>query len=178
MRILFAADEHPYSADALPLMARLGENTWADIILLGISNQSNGTSASPGGSRAKDTATVPFDNKLEAYHKKLLSHFDPKTSPYRQSRSDADIKTTIRKQIITRIRGGSPAREIVEEAKKTECDLIVIGCSTEEDYTWKDGGDVPLKVARDAGCSVLIVKEDKKINKVLCCLDHDNISQQ
>ncbi len=169
MRILFAADEHPYSADALPQMARLGENTWADIILLGISNQSNGTSA---------PSTPPLNSKLEAYHKKLLSYFDPKTSPYRQSRSDDSITTTIHKQIITRVRRGNPAREIVDEAKKAECDLIVIGCSTEEDYTWKDAGDVPLKVARDATCSVLVVKEDKKINKVLCCLDHDNISQQ
>ncbi len=169
MRILFAADEHPYSADALPQMARLGENTWADIILLGISTQFNGISAS---------STASLDNKLEAYHKKLLSFFDPKKSPYRQSRSDGNIATTIHKEIITRVRRGNPAREIVEEAKKAECDLIVIGCSTEEDYVWKDGGNVPLKVARDAACSVLVVKEDQKINKVLCCLDHDNISQQ
>jgi nucleotide-binding universal stress UspA family protein len=178
MRILFAADEHPYSVDALPQMARLGENTWADIILLGISTQSNGISDPSGGTDTKGAVTLPLNNMLEAYRKKLLSFFDLKKSPYSQSRSDEDIKTGIHKQIITRVREGNPAREIVAEAKKAECDLIVIGCSAEDDYTWKDGGDVPLKVARDAVCSVLVVKEDKKINKVLCCLDHDNISQE
>jgi len=178
MRILFAADEHFYSADALLQMARLGENTWADIILLGISNQSNGISTFSGASGAKDVTATPLNKTLEAYNKKLLSYFDPKTSPYRQSRSNGNIKATIHKQIITRVRRGNPAREIVEEVKKAECDLIVIGCSAEEGYTWKDAGDVPLKVARDAACSVLVVKEDKKVNKVLCCLDHDNISQE
>ncbi|MBW2654348.1 MAG: universal stress protein [Deltaproteobacteria bacterium] len=161
MRILFAADEHSYSTDALPQVARLGENTWADITLLGVSNQS------------KAMADI-----VNTYYKKLSEYFDPKLSPYQQSRSEGNMKTGIHKQITTRIRRGNPSREILEEAKKAECDLIVIGCSTQKDYTWKDAGDVPLKVAKDADCSVLVIKEDKKINKMLCCLDHDNISQE
>ena len=161
MRILFAADENPYSAKALSQVARLGENTWADITLLGISNRSKNA-----------------DDMVKAYHKQLLGYFDSKTSPYLQPRPEANMRTGIHKQIITRIRKGNPAREILDEARKEDSDLIAIGCSTQEDYTWKDAGNVPLKVARDAACSVLVIKEDKKINKVLCCLDHDNISQE
>ena len=178
MRILFAADEHRYSADALPQVARLGENTWADIILLGISNKSNEAPSPSGGSGVKVITTDHIDDKLEAYQKNLLACFDPETSPYRQSGPDGSMETTIQKQIITRIRKGNPSREILEEAKESECDLIVIGCSTREGYMWQETGDIPLKVARDAPCSVLVIKEDKKINKVLCCLDHDNISQE
>lgn len=176
MRILFAADEHRYSADALPQVARLGENTWADIILLGI--KSNGAPSPSDASGAKVITTTHIDDKLGAYHKKLLACFDPETSPYQQTGSDDSSETTIHKQIITRVRAGSPSREILGEAKDAECDLIVIGCSTQEGYTWQEAGDIPLKVARDAACSVLVIKEDKKINKVLCCLDHDNISQE
>jgi nucleotide-binding universal stress UspA family protein len=178
MRILFAADEHRYSADALPQVARLGENTWADIILLGISTRSNGAPSPSGGSGGKVITADHIGDKLEAYHKKLLACFDTETSPYRQTGPDDSTETTIQKQIITRTRKGNPSREILEEARESECDLIVIGCSTQEGYTWKDAGEVPLKVARDAACSVLVIKEDKKINKVLCCLDHDNISQE
>ena len=56
--------------------------------------------------------------------------------------------------------------------------LRSMGPFTQKDYIWEDAGDVPLKVAKDASCSVLVIKEDKKVNKVLCCLDHDNISQE
>ena len=178
MRILFAADEYRYSADALPQVARLGENTWADIILLGISTTSKGAQTPSDASGTKVIATTPIDDKLEAYHKKILARFDPATSPYRQTGSDGNTETGIQKQIISRVRKGNPSREILEEAKEAECDLLVIGCSTQESYTWKSAGDIPLKVARDAACSVLVIKENTTIKKVLCCLDHDNISQK
>jgi nucleotide-binding universal stress UspA family protein len=177
MKILFAADENQYSAEALPQVARLGENTWADIILLGISTKPVGTPATSGAPAAKNDSKI-IHSKLEAYHKKFLDYLDPKTSPYSQSGSDGSKKTGIHKQISTLVKKGNPSREILEEAKKAECDLIVLGCSTQKDYIWEDAGDVPLKVAKDASCSVLVIKEDKKINKVLCCLDHDNISQE
>ncbi len=36
MRILFAADEYPYSEFALNQLIRLAMNTWADVTLLGL----------------------------------------------------------------------------------------------------------------------------------------------
>jgi len=161
MRILFAADDQSYSANALPQVARLGENTWADITLLGLSDQ------------LKD-----MEETLGVYRKNLLDYCDPELSPYRNFRSENSDKTGVQKQVISRIRQGNPARQILEEVREKGYDLLTIGCSVRTNHAWKNVGDVPLKVARDAACSVLVIKEDKKINKVLCCLDHDNISQK
>ena len=36
MKILFAGDEHPYSAYALNEVIRLATNTWADVTLLAV----------------------------------------------------------------------------------------------------------------------------------------------
>ncbi len=161
MRILFAADDHSYSENALPQVTRLGENTWADMTLLGISNHSTNIS-----------------DILADYQEKLLGYCNPKLSPYLKAESGSGGKANSKKKITRLIRQGNPAVQILEQARKDDCDLIAIGCSSEDNYAWKNTGDVPLKVARDADCSVLVVKEDKKIDKVLCCLSHDNISQK
>ncbi len=176
MRILFAADEHSYSANALPQVALLGKNTWADITLLLINSKDSPVPSDTSGISCSKTS--PVNRMMETYHQQLLGFLDPITSPYLQAQSDGSAKTGFRKQIFTRLRRGSPAREILEEAKKDGSDLIVIGCSTQKNCTWKESGNVPLKVAKDADCSVMVIKEEKKINKVLCCLDHDNISQK
>jgi len=161
MKILFAADDHSYSEDALPQLARLGENTWADIMLLGLSAQSKG-----------------MEDTINIYRKKLLAYCDPKLSPYLESNPGNDGESKFQKQVITLTKQGNAARLILEEINKENSDLITIGVSSMNNYSWKDAKDVPLKVAREASCSVLVIKENKKINKVLCCLDHDNISQK
>ena len=178
MRVLFAADEHPYSADALSQVARLGENTWPDITFLGISTPPKGAPPPSGASGIKDSTTAPIYSVLETYQKQFLGYFDPATSPYSQSQPENGVNTGIHKQIITKVREGNPAKKILEEAQMDGSDLIVIGCSAQKNCSWEDAGNVPLKVARDAVSSVWVIKEDKKFNKVLCCLDHDNISQE
>jgi nucleotide-binding universal stress UspA family protein len=175
MRILFAVDEHSYSANALPLVARLGKNTWADITLL--LTQIKGRLASSKSAGMKEKTVPGAHTVLEAYQHQLLEHFDPATSPYIPADPEDKKAIHIQKEIATCLREGNPAREILEQAKEEECDLIIIGCSSQKECTWKDGGKVPLWVANEAECSVLVIKEDKAINKVLCCLDHDNISQ-
>ena len=175
MRILFAVDEHSYSANALPLVARLGKNTLADITLL--LTQIKGTLASSESADMKGKKVPGGNTVLANYHLQLLEHFDPATSPYIEADPDDKKAIHIQKEITTCLRKGNPAREILEQAKKDECDLIIIGCSSQKQCSWKDGGKVPLWVANEAECSVLVIKEDKAINKVLCCLDHDSISQ-
>ncbi|WP_022664748.1 universal stress protein [Desulfospira joergensenii] len=158
MRILFAADEHPYSLTAMPQVERLGENTWADITILGVEKKS------------------AIDTTLKAYHNSFMDHFDPEALPYSPGRNNKNLQGGIRKQIKTRVRRGDPAKEILEEARQMGSDLIVMGCS-EKKCDWQGAGDIPLKVARNADCSVLIIKAEKKIRRVLCCLDHTNITQ-
>lgn len=158
MRILFAADEQHYSLTAMPQVERLGENTWADITILGIE----------GKSTIKTTVASFRDN--------FLDYFDPRNVPYSPGHLENNLQEEICKQIKTRVRRGNPAREILEEARQMGSDLIVMGCS-EEKGDWLGAGDIPLKVARGAECSVLIIKAEKKINRILCCLDHTNITQ-
>ncbi|MFH1156043.1 MAG: universal stress protein [Pseudomonadota bacterium] len=165
MRILFAADEHPYSAGALPQVARLGKNTFADITILGVS-----TSSQPG------SAPDPLQGVLEAYRDQILASFDPETSPYGDS-SGGSQENNVRKRLVTRVAVGNPSTAILDAAKDDGSDLIVIGCSAQDGYAWEGAGNVPLKVARDADCSVLVIKENREINRVICCLDHDKISQ-
>jgi hypothetical protein len=52
MKILFAGDEHPYSAYALQEVVRLALNTWADVTLLGVSPGAPGREAEGPGSQA------------------------------------------------------------------------------------------------------------------------------
>ncbi len=51
MKILFAGDEHPYSAYALNEVIRLATNTWADVTLLAVA------AAEPGPNPAR---TIPW----------------------------------------------------------------------------------------------------------------------
>lgn len=157
MRILFAADEHSYSRSAMPQVERLGENTWADITILGVERQSG------------------LDKTLSDYHNGFLEYFNPETLPYFPA-GKKNGQGRIRKQITTRVRRGDPAKQIIEEARQMGSDLIVMGCSKQR-CDWRGAGDIPLKVARNADCSVLIIKAEKKIRRILCCLDHTNITQ-
>jgi hypothetical protein len=36
---------------------------------------------------------------------------------------------------------------------------------------------LPQKIANGATCSVLVVKQEKQLRKIVCCLDQENISQ-
>jgi len=175
MRILFAVDEHSYSAKTIPLVARLGNNTWADIRML-ITHKAGTMSAAESGGAGKQIM-VDTSKVLSDYHQQLLANFDPVASPYSQPNQAENETFGIHKEITAQVREGNPAREILTEAKEEECDLIVIGCSSQDKCSWRDAGKVPLWVAGEATCSVLVMQEDKPINKILCCLDHDYISQ-
>ncbi len=161
MRIILALDEHGYSADAIAQMARLGENTWADITMLCTVHK-----------------LMDGDAIVKSYLKDFLKFVDRDISPYSQTAPGSAGNNGIQKKIITKVSRDNPVKAILDQADIDNADLIAMGCNTKDEYTWKNNGDVPLKVARAAKCSVLVMKKDKKINKVLCCLDHDNISQE
>jgi len=74
MRIFFAVDEHSYSANALPQVARLVKNTLADITLLLINSKK--TSVSSGISSIKEYRTAPVNRMMETYHHQLLGCFN------------------------------------------------------------------------------------------------------
>lgn len=66
-----------------------------------------------------------------------------------------------REGIVTEVRAGHPAREILEYAKNHKVDLIAIAS---HDPGWEDIllGSVAANIVRHAHCSVLVVREHVK----------------
>ena len=178
MRILFAGDEQPYSAYALKEAARLAMNTWADVNLLGIQ---------PGGAAAPAPA---LNLALTSYRETFLNSWEGEGSPYAQTNwqyewlpvKDGVLEERLvcrgsKKDFKVHVRVGNVAAGILAEAREEGCDLIVLGCSRGGACQWAGSPGVPQKVAADADCSVLLVKEEQPITRILACLDQTHVSQ-
>jgi nucleotide-binding universal stress UspA family protein len=167
-------DTNNYSSEIVSDVTTLAANTWADITMLAVQAK--------GGSQP-DSALVAAlsrnqQNFFSQYQGGELPHgaadpqgFKPVT-PGIWRTSGAG-----RKEFTLKIRSGEPIKEILAEAAEQECDLIVLGCSKENGCQWEAEIDLPQKIARDAQCSVLVIKEGRIPNKITCCLDQDQVSQ-
>jgi len=191
MRILVAVDQNPYSAYAVRQVAGLAMNTWADITLLGLQPKKRAgarRSASVSGRRKIDPT---FAQVMSAYRDSFLSHFQDAASPYTQLKFEYELLQTeanrwqefcvgrsSRKDFKVSVRQGNPAKEILAEARQDGSDLIVLGCERGQACFWEEWGNVPQKVALSAACAVWVIKKEKDIRKILCCLDHDRVSQE
>jgi nucleotide-binding universal stress UspA family protein len=187
MRILVAVDQHPYSAHVVKDVAKLAGNTWADVTLLGV-----GSKAMDIGRSSKDAGIKhPLTEKLKKYRRTFLDHFEKEESPYEKrscSYEFIEVKSGIweelyvcrgaRKDLRVVLRSGNPVKEILAQTGEDGSDLVAMGCSREGDCQWEGALNVPQKVANNATCSVLVVKEEKQIRKIVCCLDQENISQK
>jgi Universal stress protein family len=191
MRILLAVDQHSYSTHAVRLVAGLSMNTWADITILGLQPKrktgEKKSSVVSGGQKIEPS----FYKAMHEYRDVFLSHFEGETSPYTQLKYDYEliqiepgiwqelhVGRSSRKDFNVVIRQGNPAKEILAEAEREGSDLIVLGCERGKDCIWEEWGNVPLKIATLSGCSVLVIKKEIEIKKILCCLDHDLVSQE
>ena len=179
MKILFAADEHPYTAYALNEIIRLAMNTWADVTLMAVG---------PGG------AAVPRDHPLtqalQRYRETFLKRSEAEGYPYARKNWQHEwipLKNGLWEELLVcrgdkrdvRVcfRNGNAVTEILNEARDEESDLIVLGCTKGDQCIWQGAAPVPQKVVNDADCSVLLVKEDQPITRILACLDQSYISQ-
>ncbi len=187
MRILFAADEHPYSEFALKQLIRLAMNTWADVTLLGLS-------AASGKSSAKGTSwlgDLPIGRQLQAYRDTFLRSWNKEDSPYESGQGtyewvslrsgvyeEIKIFRGRKKEFNVRIRSGNPSDEILSEVTEESADLVVLGCPGGSDCVWTGAPSVPQDVVAKANCSVLLVKEDQPVTRILACLDQGYISQE
>jgi nucleotide-binding universal stress UspA family protein len=188
MRILFAGDEQPYSEYALKESAKLAMNTWADVTLLGLNALS---SAKDRGQPSAHPAELPVSKALRRYRETFLSSWPERDSPYEiQSGKyewisidngrweDTKIFHGSKKDFKVRMRSGSPAQEILSESRDDGSDLIVLGCSKGEECVWTGFKPVPQDIVDAADCSVLLVKEEHPVNRILACLDQGYISQE
>ncbi|HYA03100.1 MAG TPA: universal stress protein, partial [Syntrophobacteria bacterium] len=187
MKILFAGDPYPYSAFALSEVIRLATNTWADVTLLAASPSlsargSEGTTSLP--------SRHPLSESLQQYREMFLKTAQDKGSPYARETWQYEwlplkdgrweellVCRGVKKDLRVRLRGGEPAQEILAEAREDESDLIVLGCTKGKECVWEGAAQVPQRVVNDAGCSVLLVKEEQPITRILACLDQSYISQ-
>ncbi len=65
--------------------------------------------------------------------------------------------------VSTRIDHGDPANEILSEAESGQYDLVVVGATGSRDLKHSMLGSVSFKVAWNAPCSVLIVREPEQV---------------
>jgi nucleotide-binding universal stress UspA family protein len=190
MKILAAVDPNPYSAHAVLEVAKLAANTWAHVSLLAVVSKSDAkerdASVDPGSTLSDNPVVKALFDHQEAF----LSHFQSREGPYRRTGGSEELtevkkgvyevkqaSTPGRKRLDIRVRTGNPAKEILSEAKEEEIDLIVLGCDSLNGCGWESSSTVPRKVANDAPCSVLIAKALKDVKRMVCCLDHDRVSQ-
>jgi hypothetical protein len=82
-----------------------------------------------------------------------------------------------RKELQVRLRVGKVAQEIVKASKEAESDVIILGGTGGPRCTWEGFPEVPQRVVNEATCSVLLVKEEQPITRILACLDQSYISQ-
>jgi nucleotide-binding universal stress UspA family protein len=187
MRILLAVDQQPYSSHAVNDVAKLAENTWADVTLLGVGLKATEIGRSTPRSEIKH----PLVKKLKDYRRNFLGHFEKEESPYEKRSCDYEfvevkrdtweelyICRGVRKDLKIVLRPGNPVKEILAQSYEDGSDLIAMGCSKKGNCQWEGAINIPQKVANNATCSVLVIKEKKQIRKIVCCLDQENISQK
>ncbi|GMQ79749.1 MAG: hypothetical protein BMS9Abin03_183 [Thermodesulfobacteriota bacterium] len=188
MRILVAVDQHPYSAHVVKDVAKLAGNTWADVTFLGVGPKVANISRTSNKAGIKQHLTEALRN----YRCNFLDHFDKEESPYEKRSYNyefVEVKRGVweelcvcrgaRKELKIVLRAGNPVKEILAQSQEDDCDLIAMGCYKKGDCLWKGTINLPQKVANNASCSVLVIKkEEKKIRKIACCLDQENISQK
>ena len=186
MRILVAVDQHPYSAHVVKDVAKLAGNTWADVTFLGVGPKATDIGRSSNRAGIKH----PLTEKLRNYRRNFLDHFEKEESPYEKRSFNyefVEVKRGVweelyicrgaRKDLKIVLRSGNPVKEILAQSQEDDSDLIAMGCYKKGDCQWKGTINLPQKVANNATCSVLVVKQQKQIRKILCCLDQENISQ-
>lgn len=181
MRILVALDNQSYSAGIIPDVAKLAANTWADITMLGI--QSSG---------AKTGLDASLADTLVQHKNRFLAQFAGKESPYATSDGKDDFipfkngwqvltekNSNSAKALNLKVRTGNAVKEIIAEADEQGCDLIILGGSSGTDCQWHgESLNLPQSIAKDAGCSVLVIKEQRPTKKIVSCLDQSHIQQE
>lgn len=188
MRILFAGDEHPYSEYALNETAKLAMNTWADVTLLGLDSVSSGKDQ---GKSSVHPSELPVSKALRKYREAFLNNWPERDSPYEIQSGryewilvdgnrweDTKVFQGSKKDFKIRMRTGNPMQEILAESRDDDADLIVLGCPKGGACDWAGAKPVPQEIVNAADCSVLLVKEEQPVTRILACLDQGYISQE
>ncbi len=173
MKILVALDAKDYSRKILKDVARLAESTLADIVFLGVQESTKEPAKS-------------LVNALLKYQHDVYSYFSPNELPYAEfptnewqerDKGDWSISSKGMKEFSLRIRTGSVAKQAITTATEMECDLVILGCGSKFGCEWDGEMNVPLRIAEDAPCSVLIIKQVNHTNQIVSILDQSVVNQ-
>lgn len=173
MKILVPLDSHEYSRKILKDVARLARNTLADIVFLGVQDKSQDPQPS-------------LVQTLMKYRNDVCSYFSADEQLYGDLGSENfkklenggwELSSKGMKEFALHIAVGSIAKQSVELAEQLGANLIILGCGGMEDCEWEGEMNVPLRIAKDASCSVLVVKQPKKSDEIVSILDQSIVSQ-
>lgn len=173
MKILVALDTEEYSMKIVKDVARLAENTLADLVFLGVQ-------------RDREKISVPLQTTLVKYQQDIYSYFGPDELPYVDNFPDQwqehdkggwSLSAKGLKDFTLRICSGQVAKQVLQVAKDTSCDLIILGCNSTDGCEWDGELNVPLRIAEDAPCSVLVIKQSRNAKQIVSILDQSVVSQ-
>ncbi len=173
MRILGALDSYSYSRRALEDVAKLCANTWADVTLLILA---------PKRSDEDELCEALTSYAKEFFEKTGGSHGPyglPENIKYELLEDGTKgCRLKGKKELILKIRKGDCAKEILKEARAMNSNLIVLGCTRGMECEWNGVTGLPQHIARDATCSVLVIKDTTIPNQIISFLDQSNVSQE
>jgi len=181
MKLLVAVDENPHSRYAVMQSARLAGNTWPDMVMLAV--EYNRSYISEEG--LDQEHAHPKTRLLRRYRADFLEALGEGVDIYGRekeplfSRKNGVLEEDAsgRKVFLMHVRSGNPAKAIVAEARDAGSDLVIMG-SGQHEGGWGRGSEVPGKVADAVDCSVLVIREQVMPAKVVCCLDHADVTQE
>jgi hypothetical protein len=181
MKILLALDANPYSAIAVKEARALAANTWANVTFLGLQPQGKlgRSAAGPGDEPSLLSA-------LNGYVACFMAAFPGGDCPYAETgaflvhpgEGHPCASDDGRKRLLKRLRSGDPVKAVLAEAQEDPSDLILIGCDPPPaGNTWMGNPSVPQRLVNEASCSVMVVKREAKVERIVCCLDQDTVTQ-
>jgi nucleotide-binding universal stress UspA family protein len=190
MRILVAVNKDPYSGYVVRQVAKVAQNTWANVTLLCIGDHAPPADQSLDATSASEGGVHELAKLLHSYGRQFCDCFEDAdllygthTSEYHLVREKKGVLSLDypgkpgRKVLDLRIRFGNATKEIMAESAETGSDLIVVGCNPRQASGGTSETDVSEKVVQNAPCSVLVIKEEKQPQMITCCLDHDTVTQ-
>lgn len=171
MKILVEVGRQDKMESVILQVAELAANTWANVTFLGLC-------PSP------DAVTDIAEN-LDACRKLFLSGirddvslYSAHEAPYKLIKQEngtweQQYPGSAKKDLRFRIRCGNPGKAVVAEAGDANADIIIKGSGRRH----QEADETLRKVANQAPCSVLIIREKTKPQMIVCCLDQDTVTQ-
>ncbi|MCB2185137.1 MAG: universal stress protein [Deltaproteobacteria bacterium] len=187
MKILLAVDDSVYSRYAAAEAVKLACNAWADVTILGLCDKKKTPAEGPGC----PPDAGPWQKGLTAFEQMFREQGPPDDNPYIPLEESLEwvevskgvweefrVLRGVRKDLRVRLRAGDGAQVLIEDTT-ADYDLIVLGCGPGgESLAGPGPGNATLqKIVENSRASVLLVKQDQDIHKIVCCLDNSEVPQ-